>query len=151
MRALLKMVDLLSKDPAHPVGLAKIARQERIPEQFIKQIFVKLRRSGIVRSVRGVEGGFFFAKPLDLITVGQVMRILDGPVDPIPCVSQSGYAKCTCADETTCGFRIVMLEAKKRLTELFEHYSLLALANDVRDRRRASFSALDSSQDYYQI
>src|SRR5512141_1266942 len=84
---------------SEPVRISDLAAQERIPKKFLEAILVDLKRRGLVESRKGVGGGYILAKPADLITMGEVVRILDGPLAPIACVSQTAYERCAdCVD-----------------------------------------------------
>jgi Rrf2 family protein len=71
----------------HPVALPSVAETEEIPEQFLDQIVAKLRKAGFVKSVRGVNGGYMLSRPADEITIGSLVRLLEGSLAPMGCVS----------------------------------------------------------------
>ena len=104
----------LAKDYGRgPILISEIAEQERIPKKFLELILLDLKNSGILQSKKGKGGGYFLGRPPELITFGQVIRLLDGPLAPLPCVSQMAYRKCEeCKDERTCGIRVVMKEVR---------------------------------------
>jgi Rrf2 family protein len=81
------------------VQVSELADNEQIPVKFLEQIMQALKEAGLITSVRGKFGGYRLAKPAREITIGQVVRLIDGPLAPIGCVSQSAYEKCTCPDE----------------------------------------------------
>jgi Rrf2 family cysteine metabolism transcriptional repressor len=74
------LVELHRRGTSDPVPIAELARRERIPVQFLEQLFATLRRAGILRSQRGVKGGYSFARPATEVTVLEVVELLDGPV-----------------------------------------------------------------------
>ncbi|HZC56599.1 MAG TPA: Rrf2 family transcriptional regulator [Xanthobacteraceae bacterium] len=83
-----------------------IATSEQIPQSFLEQILLELRRAGLVGSRRGREGGHFLLKDPADITFGHVLRLIDGPVAPLPCLSRTAYRRChDCKDENTCAMR----------------------------------------------
>jgi Rrf2 family protein len=85
-----------------------IAAQEGIPRKFLEQILLELKRNGIVQSRRGKYGGYGLLMPADRITFGQVLRILDGPIAPLPCLSRTAYRRCSdCSTEENCEIRRV--------------------------------------------
>jgi Rrf2 family protein len=87
---------------------SEIAAKHRIPRKFLEQILVELKRNGMVQSRRGAAGGYALLKPADTITFGQVLRLIDGPLAPVPCLSRVAYRRCTdCLDEETCEIRRV--------------------------------------------
>lgn len=77
-----------------PLKIAEISERERIPIRFLEVILNQLKGGGFVRSRRGAEGGYNLAKPPDQITVGAIMRFVDGPIAPVDCVSQSRHKEC---------------------------------------------------------
>ena len=91
------------------VVISDIAREERIPRKFLEAILVDLKTNGILHSVRGKHGGYSLAKNPSEVSVGNVIRMIDGPLAPIPCVSHLYYRRCEeCADEATCEIRQLM-------------------------------------------
>ena len=88
--------------------VGEIAAQERIPRKFLEQILLELKRHGIVQSRRGKFGGYGLLMPANRITFGQVLRILDGPIAPLPCLSKIAYRRCAdCQTEENCEIRRV--------------------------------------------
>ena len=84
------------------VVISDIAREERIPRKFLEAILVDLKTNGILHSVRGKHGGYSLAKNPSEVSVGNVIRMIDGPLAPIPCVSHLYYRRCEeCADDAT--------------------------------------------------
>jgi len=77
-----------------------------------------------VESQRGKFGGYRLAKPAREITIGRVVRLIDGPLAPIGCVSQSAYTPCTCPDETHCGLRMLMLDVRNAIAGILDRYTL---------------------------
>jgi Rrf2 family protein len=85
---------------------------------------MQLRKAGYIGTKRGKHGGYFLEKPMDSITLGQVVRLIDGPLAPIRCVSQSKYEKCSCPDENTCGLRMVMLDVRNSIADILDRHTL---------------------------
>jgi len=108
--ALRALVDLgLAREAGRSlVRVQEIAGRERIPERFLEQILLGLRKAGYLRSRRGRSGGYSLARTPRSIRMGAVVRLLDGPLAPISCVSRTAYAPCSCPDEALCGVRMVM-------------------------------------------
>ena len=93
--------------------ISEIAEQERIPKKFLEQILLEMRKHTLLHSRRGKEGGYQLAKDPSEITMGQIIRIIDGPLAQIPCVSKLYYQRCEeCIDEETCTIRNVMLKVR---------------------------------------
>lgn len=113
--------------------VALISEQEQIPRKFLETIMSVLRQAGLVRSTRGNMGGYQLAKPADLITFGEVVRITDGPLALLPCVSRSLYQRCEdCSDELTCQLRAVFAEVRAASAEILDKRTL---ADALRDER----------------
>ena len=107
------LIDLAAlDDPQAATQIKDIARRQQIPVKFLEQILLTLKNAGVLRSRAGLGGGYYLARPPAEITLGQVVRLLDGPLAPIPCVSQMAYERCVCADEATCGLRLAMLDVR---------------------------------------
>ena len=106
------------------VQVSELAEKERIPVKFLEQIMQALKDAGLVSSMRGKFGGYRLAKPAREITIGQVVRLIDGPLAPIGCVSQSAYEKCTCPDEAHCGLRMLMLDVRNAIAGILDRYTL---------------------------
>jgi Rrf2 family protein len=106
------------------VQVSELADNEQLPVKFLEQIMQSLRDAGMVESVRGKFGGYRLAKAPRQITIGEVVRLIDGPLAPIGCVSQSAYEKCTCPDETHCGLRMLMLDVRNAIAGILDRYSL---------------------------
>jgi Rrf2 family protein len=106
------------------VQLPEIADNEQLPQKFLEQIMLRLREEKLVAGVRGKFGGYRLAKPASKITIGSIIRVIDGPLAPIGCVSQSDYRKCTCPDEAHCGLRMLMLDVRNAITGILDRYTL---------------------------
>lgn len=110
------------------VLISDIAEKERIPKKFLEQILLELRKHAILQSRRGKEGGYLLAKsPLE-INMGQVIRIVDGPLAMIPCVSHLFYEKCEeCVDEETCTIRNVLKKVRDTTAGILDNTTLADL------------------------
>src|SRR5207302_1852057 len=100
------------------------AESEQLPVKFLEQILQALKDAGFVESERGKFGGYRLAKPAKAITIGEVVRLIDGPLAPIGCVSQTAYEKCSCPDETHCGLRMLMLDVRNAIAGILDRYTL---------------------------
>jgi Rrf2 family protein len=111
----------------------EISTQETIPQSFLEQILLDLKRAGIVGSRRGREGGYTLIKDPNAISFGQVLRLIDGPVAPLPCLSRTAYRRCDdCADESRCELRRVFGRIYDAQVELLDSTSIGdALADGV--------------------
>jgi Rrf2 family protein len=122
----LRALTSLAKDyGTGPVLIADLASGEKIPHKFLELILLELKRKGILHSKKGKGGGYYLSKAPALISVGEIIRALDGTIALLPCVSQSAYRRCDeCIDETTCGIRQVMKEVRDRTAEILDGTSL---------------------------
>lgn len=106
------------------VQVSELAENEQLPIKFLEQIMQSLKEAGWVESVRGKFGGYRLAKPARAISIGEVVRHIDGPLAPIGCVSQTAYTPCTCPDETHCGLRMLMLDVRNAIANILDRYTL---------------------------
>jgi Rrf2 family protein len=112
-------------------GVVQIAERQHIPAKFLEQILLTLKNAGLLHSRMGVGGGYYLAKPADQISLGQIVRVLDGPLAPVGCVSQMAYESCGCPDERTCGLRLVMLDVRNAITDILDRTSLADVGQRV--------------------
>ena len=88
--------------------IGEISRDQAIPKKFLEQILLELKRAGFVTSRRGRMGGYELVRAPEEIMYGEVLRLIDGPIAPLPCLSKIAYRKCEdCKDEGSCEFRLV--------------------------------------------
>jgi Rrf2 family protein len=129
----------LANEPAgQPVLIADLAERDGIPKKFLEIILLDLRNSGILASRKGKGGGYLLARAPNTITVGQIVRLMDGPLAPVPCVSQTAYQPCSdCKTELSCGIRMVMKDVRDAIAGILDNTSL----SDVQERVRLSKSA----------
>jgi len=114
-----------------PVSNRALAAHSNIPPKFLEQILLILKHGHIVRSRKGPEGGYMLARPPAQITLAEVIRLLDGPLAPVRCVSETAYEPCGCPDMETCGLRRVMKKVRDTIAEMMEHTSLADLIQET--------------------
>lgn len=126
----------------HPsvLQIKEISQREQIPAKFLEQILLSLKNAGLLHSKMGVGGGYHLAKPPAEITFGHIVRILDGPLAPVKCVSQMAYEPCGCPDEETCGLRLVMGDVRNAIANLLDGTSLADVTQRVQTLRELSTS-----------
>jgi Rrf2 family protein len=95
------------------VQIRDISESERIPAKFLEQILLTLKNAGLLHSKMGVGGGYYLARNPQDITLGQVFRVLDGPIAPVKCVSRMAYESCDCPDQETCGLRLGCAQCRR--------------------------------------
>lgn len=104
--ALRALIALARIPPGQSMLTAEIARRQKIPKKFLEQILLVLKRRGLVQSRRGSLGGYALLKPAEDISFAEVLRLIDGPMAPLPCLSVVAYARCVdCTDEKACEIR----------------------------------------------
>ena len=106
------------------VRVTELAKAEDLPVKFLEQVMQQLREAGYVQSVRGKHGGYRLGKPAAQITIGSVVRLIDDPLAPIGCVSQTAYEPCNCPDEAHCGLRMLMLDVRNAIAAILDRYTL---------------------------
>jgi Rrf2 family protein len=116
------------------VQIKEIAEREKIPVKFLEQILLTLKNAGMLQSKMGIGGGYYLAHPPESISLGHIVRVLDGPLAPIRCVSQMAYEPCGCPDEEACGLRLTMLDVRNAISGILDHTTLA----DVLDRVEAA-------------
>ena len=125
LKALLRLADTWE---AGPVLIADLAARERIPLKFLENILLAMKRSGLLISKKGRGGGYALARPPREIIVGDVVRLLDGPLALVPCASLTAYRRCEdCDDEEACGVRLVMKEVRDATSAILDGTSLQEL------------------------
>jgi Rrf2 family protein len=131
------MAHLAQVTPGEFVHVVDIAEQQNIPKRFLNAILFELRSFGFVNSKMGKHGGYTLAREAETITVGEVVRAIDGPLAPIACASKTRYQRCDdCVSESTCPVRFVMVEAQRALSQVLDNCSLarmvqLAHSNEI--------------------
>lgn len=106
------------------VRIGDLAEKENLPLKFLEQIFVQLKDAGYLQSKRGKQGGYFLAKPAAEISFGEVIRLIDGPLAPIPCLSRTAYEPCTCPDQAHCGLHALMAGVDRAVTAVLDRATL---------------------------
>src|SRR6201991_1669649 len=113
--ALRALLFLAAKGDVAPVQISEISEREKIPRKFLEAILLELKKTGIVRSHRGRQGGYSLGRPAKDISFADVLRVTDGPLALSPCVSVMAYRKCDdCFDEAVCAIRKALLASQLR-------------------------------------
>lgn len=112
-----------------PIPISKIATDENIPRKFLESILLTLRKGKILGAKQGKYGGYYLLKDAEDIYMSEILRILDGPIAMIPCVSLNFYESCEdCPDEEFCGVHGLMSEVRDSVLDVLSHKSLAQLA-----------------------
>src|SRR5918995_1421606 len=122
------LTDLVRHEGSNPIPLALLAERNRLPPKFLEQIMSTLRHAGIVRTTLGARGGYALGADPSKVTIGRVIRLLDGALAPLSCVSLRYYERCSCPDEATCPLRDVMLDVRDVMLEILDKETLAELA-----------------------
>ncbi|KQU76255.1 Rrf2 family transcriptional regulator [Aminobacter sp. DSM 101952] len=130
----LKALVHLSQLPAGQLAfVGDIATTNKIPKKFLDAILGELRNAGFVQSRKGKDGGYRLARPATEIKIGHVVRVLDGPLAPIPCASRTQYQPCDDCDEATCQIRHMMLEVRQAIAGVLDNRSLAQVRDAAND------------------
>jgi Rrf2 family protein len=128
LRAMITLAEISQTDGSPAMmQIKEISQREQISPKFLEQILLTLKNAGFLHSKMGVGGGYYLARSASEITLGQIFRVLDGPVAPIKCVSQMAYESCGCPDEQTCGLRLVMSDVRNAIAGILDNTSLADL------------------------
>ncbi len=136
--ALRALIELTAQYKKSLLQRHQIAERQNIPIEFLEQILLTLKNAGLLASKRGVTGGYSLIKPPDEITLGQVIRLLDGPLAPIGCVSKTAYQKCSdCphAEKSSCPIQGVMLGVRNAIADILDNYRLSDFARQSEGKR----------------
>src|SRR5438552_18190098 len=127
----LKAMSILAKEHGHgPLLIGEIAKLERIPSKFLELILLELKKQGFVQSKKGKGGGYYLNRLPETISVGALIRALDGPLALLPCVSQMAYERCAeCPDEEACGIRMVFKEVRDSTASILERITLAEMSS----------------------
>ena len=123
-------------------GIAQIkdiSKRQDIPTKFLEQIITTLKGAGYVKTVRGPKGGVFLSRPPSKITMGEIMRLMEGPTSPVACVSKSGYNKCSY--EKKCALRGYFAEIRDRVNDVVDKTTFQDIADKA--QRLNATNALD--------
>lgn len=123
--ALRALVMLARSEPGQALLISEIAETQRIPKKFLEQILLDLKHDGIVTSRRGKSGGYLLLKQPSEINYGEILRIIDGPIAPLPCLSRMAYRRCDdCVSEEQCEIRRVFARVALATREVLDNTSI---------------------------
>jgi Rrf2 family protein len=122
------LVDLVRHEGQGPIPLTMLAARNRLPAKFLEQIMATLKHAGIVRTTLGTHGGYALASQASGVSIGRVVRLLDGALAPLGCVSLRYYEPCSCPDEATCPLRDAMIDVRDAMLEILDTETLAQLA-----------------------
>ena len=127
-----------------PIQIHDIAERQNIPVKFLQQILVALKMTGFVQSRKGPGGGYLLAMPPKEITLGAVVRAMDGPIAPISCVSVTKFSECGCPNPEVCSLRNAFKDVRNAMSEVLDRTTFADLA----EQQLANVDGLSRSFDY---
>lgn len=130
----LKAMTYIARHSAEgPLLIAEVAEEENIPKKFLDVILLELKTSGMLASKKGKGGGYQLARPASRITVGEVVRALDGPLGPLPCAEEEGRVCDDCRRGYSCPVRAVMRRVREAMASVLENTTIADLLNGSAD------------------
>ncbi|MFN6946389.1 MAG: RrF2 family transcriptional regulator [Cytophagaceae bacterium] len=134
--AIKALIKLAKEYQNGPILIGDIAETEKIPKKFLEAILLELRNAGILNSKKGKGGGYYLIKNPEDVNLANVIRLFDGPIALLPCVSYKYYERCEeCVDEETCGIRNVMSEVREETVRVLKNNSLADIIKREDDLR----------------
>jgi len=131
LKALLVLADAAAMPAPEALTIEAIAKRSGTPKRFLEHILLEVRNAGIIASTRGRSGGYQLIKPPAEISISELLRLIDGPIAPLPCLSRRAYQRCEdCADEESCRIR-------KVFADIFWSYLLLIESLTLADMLRS--------------
>lgn len=122
-----------------PVLIATLATEEAIPLKFLEGILLDLKSRGLLDSKRGKGGGYQLNRPPSAITIGSIIRMIEGPLAPLPCASETAFRPCEeCHDVENCGTRIIMRQVRDAIADVLDKTTLADLIQRVESGRQRS-------------
>lgn len=119
------MTHLARGSSGQPILISEIAKEQNIPLKFLESILLDLKNEGLVNSKKGKGGGYYLIKPAGEISIAAIIRVLDGPIALLPCVSLNYYKKCDdCFSEESCSLNRVMVRVRDKTLKVLERQSL---------------------------
>ena len=141
----LKALQILAEDynRREPILISHLAKTGHIPKKFLELILLELKNNGILQSKKGKGGGYLLAKSPDKISLGAILRILEGALAPLPCLSRSAYRKCEeCEDESTCAIRLVMKNLHETTVQILDGTTLKNLIEQAHSTQEVLMYAI---------
>lgn len=136
------LVYLVQNSESTPIAIGQIAKDQNIPHKFLEAILLELKKAKILISKKGKYGGYSLNKAPEKIHMAEVMRLFDGAVALLPCVTYKYYEKCEeCTDEETCGIREVFLEIRNETVKRLKGATLASIVASEEQKRAEKQSA----------
>lgn len=122
------MLDMALSEEAGPIASHTIAQRQEISERYLEQLLIPLKQAGLVKSIRGSQGGYVLGRDPQDISVGDIIRVLEGPLAPVDCVSELNPDDCKRAD--SCVTRMIWTQIRDSISDILDSYSLADLVNE---------------------
>lgn len=126
------MFDLAQHTDEGPISLKSIAERQDISEHYLEQLISPLRKAGLVKSVRGAQGGYMLGKDPEKIRVGDIIRVLEGPIAPTDCVAEEGPDCCSKAEY--CPTRSIWVKVRDSIANVLDSITLETMLDDAKKR-----------------
>lgn len=124
------MIEIASRQGEGPVTIHLIAEQQGLSERYLEQLLIPLKQAGLVKSVRGAQGGYVLGQNAEDITAGDIIRVLEGPIAPVECISEKHPEECGRAE--MCVTRGIWSQVRDAISEILDSYSLQDLVEESR-------------------
>ncbi len=135
LKALLVLADEAARERPEPLTIEQIAKRSDTPKRFLEHILLEIRNAGVIASIRGRAGGYSLIKRPGDVSISELLRLIDGPIAPLPCLSRRAYQRCEdCVDEASCRIR-------KVFAEVFWSYLLIIESLTLEDMLRSTVVA----------
>lgn len=134
------LLELAAAEAGEAMPLSELAKRTSIPSKYLEQILMRLRTARVVRGKRGAHGGYMLARDPQQVTVGEVIRVMEGPLAPSLCASHTAHSACPvyrCPSEESCVMRGLWTEVRDAIADIVDHTTFGDLASRTRDRRNA--------------
>lgn len=132
------MLDLAEHYGDGAVAIEEIARRQEVPRKYLERLLLDLKAAGLVQSIRGRQGGYRLALPPSEITIGAVVRAMEGPIAPIACVDEDAPKPCDCPRADTCGLRMVWAEVRDAIAGVLDNATLETIQQRTEELRQQS-------------
>jgi Rrf2 family protein len=143
----LRALSALARSGSAYVQARDIARDAHVPEKFLETILVELRNASLLESKRGARGGHRLARAAEQISIGEIVRTIDGPIAPLPCASHTRYRPCDdCVDPPNCALRLLMVDVRSAVSEVVDTRTLRDLAEATPAPKRSAKSGRPASE-----
>ncbi|HWQ70771.1 MAG TPA: Rrf2 family transcriptional regulator [Desulfitobacteriaceae bacterium] len=127
------MFDLAQHNGQGPISLKSISERQGISEHYLEQLFSGLRKNGLVKSVRGAQGGYVLGREPEKIYVGDIIRVLEGPIAPVDCVAEEDPENCVKAD--FCVTRTIWEKVRDSIADVFDSITLADMIEDAAKKK----------------